>query len=464
MASKLNPVTIVLRGVDRVTGTVSKVSTRLKAMQAPVRGLSKAFSELNKNSGFSKVMDKAQGVGTSFARLARNALFAGSALGFAAVAGMKKFVSSADQLDEAANAAGVTVEKLQELRFAAARAGVPAEKLDSMLRRFSVSLGQAKLGTGSLTTTLKKNAPALLKQLKAAKSTGEAFDLFMDAADRAKDPAIRNALLSAGFGKTGSALGPVLGTIVALGQEAHETGNVMSSETVAAAVELADASERVESRVTGLAMVFASELLPPLLKIVKKVEEWMKANQELLKAKVIDFAHQVAEGVQQLAGWLVDVVPKVIEFVDNIGGMKAVLASLALVITGPLIASIVALSVALVATPFGWVILAISTLILGVAALAFYWDEITGAVGRFANKVRSIPGLSQFGKEAPWATEAFSGRPSVASGFQPGSRNTHSTGEFTFVFEGANPRLQQSKAPAGIDFTFKTGMSMPPGR
>ena len=469
MGSKLNPVIIVLRGVDRVTGTVSKVSTRLRAMQKPVRDLSRAFSDLNKNSGFSKVMEKAQGVGTSLARLARNALFVGSALGVAAVAGMAKFIRSADSLDEAAASAGLTVEELQELRFAAERSGIPTEMLDQSMRKFAQALGLVRLKAGPLNTLLKKNAPALLAQFRAAKTTGEGFDILTRAA-KGLTPQMRNVLVAAAFGKAGLRVGRMLDDVEELRQRARDLGIVLSEATVKQAVKAQDSLEDLGFVGKGLAMVFASELLPLVIELTQRITTWVESNRELIRTEIPKFAQRVAEQVREMATWLAVAIPKVVSFVDKIGGLKTVLAALAVFIMGPLLTSIFALSAAIIVSPFGWLLLVIAAVIGAVAALIIYWDDLTSAVGRFADKVRSIPGFSQFGEAAPWATEAFSGRPSLIS---PDGRDQRKQGDLSRFLPGSGVsappngliRLEASGFPfklkemksSGVDLEFLRG-------
>ena len=101
--AKPRPVEIVLKGVDKITGPIQRINAQLSAMQKPVRDLSGAFSKVTAN----------------VSRLAFQVGAVGAALGFAAVTGMKKFVNEADALEEAATAAGVSIEALQELRYAA---------------------------------------------------------------------------------------------------------------------------------------------------------------------------------------------------------------------------------------------------------------------------------------------------------------------------------------------------------
>ena len=385
MASKLSPVTIVLRGVDKVTGTVNKISARLNAMNRPVRNLSRAFSDLSRNSGISKVATAVQGVGTSLARLARNALFAGSALAVMAATGMQRFISRADALDEAAQAAGISVERLQEVRFAAGRSGIGEGQIDQMMRKFSRSLGEVRRGTGALTGVLKKSNPELLKQFRAVQSTDEGLDLLMRTLRKIPNQALRNVLAVAAVGKGGERITLLADSYDELIQKARDLGIVMSRETVAKAVQAQDSLEDLGHVASGLGYSVASELLPSVIEIVGRITAWVEQNRELIRTELPKFVARVVDEVRQIAGWLSVAVPKVVSFVEQIGGLKTVLAALAVVILGPVVSSLFALSAALLTTPFGWVILGLTAIAATIAAIVANWDWLM-------EKFNSTPG------------------------------------------------------------------------
>ncbi len=390
MPSKLNPVTIVLRGVDRVTGTANKVATRLKAMQKPVRDLSRALSELNKQSGFSRVMDKATALGSSFARLARNALLAGSAIGVAAVAGMRRFISSADALDEAAAAAGVSVEKLQEVRFAGSFAGLGEAQVDKLMVRFSRTLGEVRRGTGALTNVLKKSNPELLKQFRAVKSVDEGFTLFMRTLDQIPDQRLRNVFAVAAAGTGAERLTLIADSYEMLTQKARDAGVIMDRQTVDQAVRAQAELQELGAVVQGLGIQIGGALLPVVLEITGKIREWINENRDLIKTKVPEFARELATQVREVSRWLFDVTPKAVAFVDSIGGLKTVLAGIAAVILGPVIASFVSLSAVLLTTPFGGVLIGLTAIGAAIAAIYLNWDRLKASFASVPDWVKGV--------------------------------------------------------------------------
>jgi hypothetical protein len=76
--------------------------------------------------------------------------------------------------------------------------------------------------------------------------------------------------------------------------------------------------------------------------------------------------------------------------IERFGAMNIAGAALAAFFGGPLVAavaslvaSIVTLSIALAATPFGWVVLAVVGITAAVTALVLSWDSVTAAVKNF---------------------------------------------------------------------------------
>ena len=456
MSSKLSPVTIVLRGVDKVTGTVNKISTRMRALNKPVRDLSRAFSDLNKNSGFSKVMQKTQGVAASFAQLARRALFAGTALGVAAVAGMRRFISSADALDEAAQAAGISIERLQEVRFAAGRSGIGEGQIDQMMRKFSRTLGEVRRGTGALHGVLKKSNPELLKQFRAVQDTDEGLDLLMRTLRTIPNQALRNVLAVAAVGKGGERITLLADSYDELIDKARELGIVLDRQTVDQAVKAQDALENLGLIGKGLAMIVGSSLLPVVLDLTKRLTGWINANRDLIRAKVPEYAQRLATQITEIANWLSIAVPKMVSFIDQVGGLKTVLAALAAVIMGPVLASLFALSAALVTTPFGWVVLGLSAIATTIALIVRNWDTLMAKFDAVPAWMRNLAlgGLGPIG-----STLSVGGNLLDAGRSLFGGGKTDVGGQLDIRIHGAPASVTGLSANGPLDFNVGTSMS-----
>ncbi|MDZ7750126.1 MAG: hypothetical protein U5S82_00335 [Gammaproteobacteria bacterium] len=194
-----------------------------------------------------------------------------AALGVGAAFGglIKASIDVADALGKASKRAGVTVEELQALRFAAERSGSSAETMDRGLATLSKRLGEAKLGTGALASFLGRYDQSLLDALVNTTSTGEAVNLLADAMQDAGTQADRNAIAAAAFSKS---LG--LDLVLALqggseglrefDKEARKTSRFMTKQMVEDSEKAGDAFDNLAHSIKGTAFAmgatFADEL------------------------------------------------------------------------------------------------------------------------------------------------------------------------------------------------------------
>lgn len=412
MAEKKVPLSIVLRTVDRATAGINSVAKRLAAVSKPFEDLREAFSKLNEGSGLDKVRDALGGVGSAIGGVLSSVLMIVGAIG-AAVLGLKSLVDEFDDLGDTAERLGVSVDELARLRFAAKKSGAEFSDLDAGMQSFSQALGQARSGSGKMATFLKKNTPVLFRNLVGARSNTEAYLLLADAMAKIEDPAKRAALAAKTVGN--AALAPMLARgakgITELGDQF--TANAGSLDDAAAAAgETADAMDDLDAAVLGVKGALVKGLAPALTVVIEKVSTWFTEN----RARIAEWSKDLGEKLPAIITKLVDkfssALDDITKFVDAIGGIRTVALAAAAAIVGPLISAIVALGIALLTTPVGWIlgglalIAGAARLIFGswepigaffktlwdgiVAAFEFAWDVINGIVGKIVNAVSRI--------------------------------------------------------------------------
>ena len=352
MPGKIKPLDLVIRGVDRVTEPVRRINRRIESMRRPVQRVALAFRDLTREAGLSRVATSVRGVGREIGALARRAALFGSVLAGAAAAGVKRFIDTGDRIAKTADSIGIGIEALQEYRFAADRSGVAQDKLDRSLQRFSRTLGETRAGSGTLVTILKKTSPALLKQLQAAKSSEEGLQVVFRAMGQLKTQADRAALANAAFGRSGIELTNMLKEGVpgleALRQEARDLGIVMSEEAARSAEVAQDRLTNLMSVVKGIAFAVGSELLPEISQTIADLTDWARANRDVVRVRVVEFARSLAEGFRQLRDFLVRTVPPTLRVIEAIGGFKTIAGIAAAIVGAKLIVSLVSLGSALV--------------------------------------------------------------------------------------------------------------------
>ncbi len=207
-----------LRDGQKVEDALQKLGGRGQAALQKVERASKPASKglLVLNQAVGNVKDSATGLaanagglGSVLGRLGPVGIAIGAGLG-AAVIGMNLMIEAAriavKEFSDLANAAdklGVTVESLQELRFAAEQNGVATANFDTSLQRFTRRLADAQNGTG----TLKAEFEALGIAVKNADGTNRTatavLDDFADAMQRTGNQGERIRLAFAAFDTEG---------------------------------------------------------------------------------------------------------------------------------------------------------------------------------------------------------------------------------------------------------------------
>lgn len=195
----------------------------------------------------------------TFAKRASNSLkfvavaVGSMAAGFAALAvsgGTEMFRKIGDEIESIgvkAKTIGIMSSELQELGHAARRVDVDMATLEQGLQKFSVTLGMARAGSGSLASFLKETNPALLEQLKNTKTLTEALDLLATAHNNLGSQQDKLALTQAAFTRSGTDMTRVLALgkdgMRDLAREANQMGFVFDDLTIKAGGDLADALE-----------------------------------------------------------------------------------------------------------------------------------------------------------------------------------------------------------------------------
>lgn len=353
----------VITAIDKITGPVRKIARAIRRSLGGIKAASAKLGEWTAMAGKAAILGAA-------------ALAVG--LGVATAA----YLENAGGLADLSGQLGVSVEFLQEMRYAAGLAGVGAEELDGGLEALTKGLGQARAGTGKLAGFLNKVSPALLKQVKGAKSVEEAFGLMTEAIVAVKDPARRAALATAAFGGAGPQIARVLGEgtegLAKIRAEFRKTGAGLSGEQVAAADELGDNLDKLKLSLTGVVNVMVSRLVPILGPLVEKFTAWLQANREIVGVKVEAVFAGIAAAIDRI-DWPAtiagarDLGRQLRWLWDVIGGAKGALVLYAGVLSVNLLSSVAAALPALALLKTGflalWAVMLANPIVLVIAAL-----------------------------------------------------------------------------------------------
>lgn len=196
----------------------------------------------------------------------------GAAFSAASIAAwVKSAIDGADAMGKMAQSAGVGVEALSGLAYAAKLSGLSTEQLGSGLTKLNKSIGDAAGGSGQAADAFKALGVSVTNSSGGLKS---ADVLLGDLADRfagMQDGAAKTALAMQIFGRSGAAMIPMLNSgaagIKGMADEAARLGLVISEDTARAAEEFNDNLDRLKAAGDGLAISLANETLPALTRI-----------------------------------------------------------------------------------------------------------------------------------------------------------------------------------------------------
>jgi len=237
--------------------------------------LDKAGRQAKKTSG---------DIDLSFSKSAKSVAAWGIAVGAAgataAVVFAKKSIDAASAINDVAKAASVSTDTLQEMRHAASLSGISFEELDGSLQKFNKSIGEARAGSGSLYSYLKKTDQALLDQVRSANSTDDALNMIFKAMKNVANESDRAALSAAAFGRSGTKLSVLANDYETLRKEAQSLGLVIDSQLIKNADEAGDKLETL-SRVIGAQLTTAVLNLAPTIQ--KVAEQILKLSESTAK-------------------------------------------------------------------------------------------------------------------------------------------------------------------------------------
>jgi hypothetical protein len=249
----------------RIDASTESLRRELKRAEAAVEGGQRNIDRSLKgiDRSFSKVGDAVTKVTRALGPFAA-ALSVGGLTAFANSA-----VSTADALAKTADKLGVTVEGLQELRFAAERTGVSAGTLDMAMQRFTRRVGEAATGTGELKDTLAQYNIAVRDSNGGMRSSEAILGDLADAIQGAGSDAERLRIAFKAFDSEGAALVNTLrggsAGLEELRARARDAGAVIGEDVARQAEAARDAidtlSASVSAQFTSALTIATAELL-----------------------------------------------------------------------------------------------------------------------------------------------------------------------------------------------------------
>lgn len=242
---------------------------------------------------------------------------AGALSGVAIGAGIKSILDYADKTAKLADTIKITTKELQQYRFAGEQSRLTNEELDKGLLKLSKSLGELRLGQGSLNTFLKTADPAFLNTLKNTNDFSTALNLVLQRIGALKSPTEQAALANAAFGKSFS--GFIRLTVDGgkelekLKKQALDLGIVLSDSFLRSAEQTGDKLNIVMKILRATWAHVVEGMIPGLSK--------MADNFAKNSAAVISFGKAVGEIINTLSEFIVklgEFAQKSADFADRV--------------------------------------------------------------------------------------------------------------------------------------------------
>lgn len=361
--SKRFSVEAVFKGVDRITAPVSRMQQRLTRFTRNLqRGLRSA----------SRASDK---LAATFQRGGKYITGVLAGVAFA----INRTVDRVSALNDRAQRLDFNIEELQEWQYAANQSGVSTEAFDSSIAALTRRLGRARSGTGALYGHLRRTDRALLRNVQAAGSVSEAFDLVIQSMREMESPTERAALASAAFNNTGTAL-------ISMAQKSREEvdalkaamreNGVVTQDMADTYSQLGDTTAKLKNAWQGFLVNVLLPLVPIMNDLVERTRAWLNANRDLSASAVLEWVEKLIENGAEIVKWLKRIGKGLVVFFVFNAVLKTLVGILTLV------------NLVMAANPVVLIILAFVALGAAIAAAIYWWREIAAAVVGFGAAVR----------------------------------------------------------------------------
>jgi hypothetical protein len=383
------PLSIVIQAIDKATAPLREINAKISALTAPIAGLGAGLAGLGREAGLGKVADGFHGVTSAVGALGGKLLGIGAA-GVGAGFAVKGVLDQFDDLGDTADRIRIPAEELASLRYAAERSGAEIGDLDSGVQSFARNLGMLSAGKGKLKKFLDVVAPDLEKDIKG-KSLQEALPIFADAVSKLGDQEKKITL--AGISGLGPKLVPMLDKGATGMKELTDRSKMLSgplSDAVKAGGEFDDSMKDLDATLLGVKAVVAKELGPTFTAWAKDLGAWVKSHRGDIEAWLQRVSEWLPKAFARAKNAVLGFIAAVAPLWDAIGGLQGVAIGLGAALVGPVIMALGKFSVALLTTPAGWFLLAVSAIALAVYEIVDNWDYLGGFFSACWDEIKEI--------------------------------------------------------------------------
>lgn len=206
---------------------------------------------------------------------ARNVLVGvGAAVSVAGIINsFKAVIDAADQAKKSAEKFGTTTESISSLAYAGKQAGVDMAALDAAMTKLSDKMADAAGGGKQSAAVFKSMGIEVQASNGKLKASDELLREVADKFAGYKDGAAKAALATELFGKSGTAMIPMLNNLRAAEEEAKRLGVIFSGDMAKSAAEFNDNLTRLNATFTATKIVILNDVLPWLSRMLEQLRE-----------------------------------------------------------------------------------------------------------------------------------------------------------------------------------------------
>lgn len=328
----------------------------------------------NAEKQFEKTKKSAEEIGKSIGNVGLGFAAAGTAIVGSVGLMVDQWSKAGDEVAKMADRTGFSVKALQELRYVADLSGASLSDIEIATKRMARVLTDAASGSGEANKSLTQLG--LTTKDFIGLRPDEQFNKLTTAIANVTDPTTRAALAQEIFGRSGTALLPMLSGgadgLEKLRKEAHLYSNILDDKTIQSSVKFRDDLTRLKTSFTAITQEIAMSFLPILNKIISVVQStilsargWIKENENLFR--IITIGVGVIGGFALVLGTVLVVVGKII-------AIAPMLAAAWTAVTGPV----------------GLVVTAIAGLIAIGGLLITNWQQVSFYAGQIWSGIKII--------------------------------------------------------------------------
>lgn len=385
--------------IETVFKAVDKISKPFNKMQQRVRrGTDKITSSLKKmNAPLTKFSKGLASVGKKGILAGGGALAAGITAGTTALV---LFNNEARKTVTLAESVGVSAEFLENLGTAIAPAGFELDNIVDLVEEMNNKLGESA-GLKEITPVTESLAILNLRFRDLQKlSPEQQFTAITDAALKMKDAQKAAAAVDILMGGEAN---KIIGILRKQGKtteevlKAQQAYNARTDKGREGAVAFSKEIGKTTRIITSLASEIAGLVGGQMVPMLSKMAEYIRANKDLIKTKILDFFEKLKkrakaglewlnqkgriDAITTTLGQLASAIIKASVFMAEHGKtiVYVIGAIVALNATLTAFTAVMALvNIVMAANPISLIVIGVAALAAGIAALIYYWDDVKG--------------------------------------------------------------------------------------